>query len=311
MASHQFLPFKSGHNDFVHDVAYDYYGKRLASCSSDRRIKVWGQGEDGEWEEQSDWEAHRGSVWKLAWAHPEFGQVIASCSFDRTVGIWEEQEKSGGKSTWSKKAELADSRDSVHDLKFAPKHAGLQLATASADGFVRIYEAQDVMNLSQWQLKDEFQAGTYGATCLSWCQSRFNNPMLVVGTAKEEEEGVCAKVWENDGRQWKVAVQLQGHKQEVHDVCWAPDLGRSFHLIATASKDKTLRIWRIEDGDTVAGQVQEVAKKTEHDSEVWRVEWNITGSVLASSGDDGTVRLWRCTNEGKWDCISEICGGEH
>ena len=86
MASHQFLPFKSGHNDFVHDVAYDYYGKRLASCSSDRRIKVWGQGEDGEWEEQSDWEAHRGSVWKLAWAHSEFGQVIASCTFDRTVG---------------------------------------------------------------------------------------------------------------------------------------------------------------------------------------------------------------------------------
>ena len=28
-------------------------------------------------------------------------------------------------------------------------------------------------------------------------------------------------------------------------------------------------------------------------AEVWRVEWNITGTVLASSGDDGYVRLWR------------------
>jgi hypothetical protein len=35
--------------------------------------------------------AHNGSVWKVAWAHPEFGMgVLASASFDRTVCIWEE-----------------------------------------------------------------------------------------------------------------------------------------------------------------------------------------------------------------------------
>ena len=54
---------------------------------------------------------------------------------------------------WVKKAELVDSRDSVHDIKFAPHHTGLKLATASADGIVRIYEATDVMNLTQWQLQ--------------------------------------------------------------------------------------------------------------------------------------------------------------
>ena len=87
----------SGHGDFVHDVAYDFYGSRLASCSSDRTIKVWAKDEDvggsgSRWKEQCVWEAHRGPVWKLAWAHPQFGHLIASASFDRTVGIWEEQE---------------------------------------------------------------------------------------------------------------------------------------------------------------------------------------------------------------------------
>jgi hypothetical protein len=28
------------HDDYIHDIAFDYYGKRLASCSSDQYIKV-------------------------------------------------------------------------------------------------------------------------------------------------------------------------------------------------------------------------------------------------------------------------------
>jgi len=30
--------------------------------------------------------------------------------------------------------------------------------------------------------------------------------------------------------------------------------------------------------------------------QVWRVAWNVTGTVLASSGDDGCVRLWKGRN---------------
>ncbi len=28
------------HEDYIHDIAFDYYGKRLATCSSDQSIKV-------------------------------------------------------------------------------------------------------------------------------------------------------------------------------------------------------------------------------------------------------------------------------
>ena len=28
-------------------------------------------------------------------------------------------------------------------------------------------------------------------------------------------------------------------------------------------------------------------------AQVWRVAWNVTGTILASSGDDGCVRLWK------------------
>lgn len=34
------------HEDFVHDVQFDYYGKRIATCSSDQMIRIWERRED-------------------------------------------------------------------------------------------------------------------------------------------------------------------------------------------------------------------------------------------------------------------------
>ncbi len=31
---------ETGHEAVIHDVAYDYYGRRMASVSSDQRVKV-------------------------------------------------------------------------------------------------------------------------------------------------------------------------------------------------------------------------------------------------------------------------------
>ena len=56
---------------------------------------------------------------------------------------------------WVKRTSLVDSRTSVTDVKFAPRHLGLMLATCSADGIVRVYEATDIMNLSEWSLQHE------------------------------------------------------------------------------------------------------------------------------------------------------------
>lgn len=39
--------------------------------------------------------------------------------------------------------------------------------------------------------------------------------------------------------------------------------------------------------------VETAAEFNDHLCTVWRVAWNITGTVLSSSGDDGCVRLWK------------------
>lgn len=41
VATMQFSTLSSPHGGVVHDIAFDYYGNRFASCSSDRCLKVW------------------------------------------------------------------------------------------------------------------------------------------------------------------------------------------------------------------------------------------------------------------------------
>lgn len=53
--------------------------------------------------------------------------------------------------------------------------------------------------------------------------------------------------------------------------------------------------------------IELVADFTEHKGEVWRVEWNITGTILSSSGDDGRVCMWKSSYLDEWKLISVIC----
>ena len=51
----------------------------------------------------------------------------------------------------------------------------------------------------------------------------------------------------------------------------------------------------------------------DHEAEVWRVQWNVTGTTLGSSGDDGTVKIWKqnTTNLGngpRWILDGVIAG---
>ena len=39
---------------------------------------------------------------------------------------------------------------------------------------------------------------------------------------------------------------------------------------------------------------------------VWRVEWNATGTMLASSGEEGVVRLWKSTFRGEWREVKAV-----
>lgn len=320
------------HKDIIHDVSFDFYGRRMATCSSDHTVKIWDLNENEQWVCTADWKTHSGSVWKVTWAHPEFGQVIATCSFDCTAVVWEEQvgevnaiSQIGKSSHWIQRASLVDSSNSVTDLKFSPRHLGLLLAMCYKDGVVRIYEAPDVMNLSCWSVQFVITCKLASASCISWNPSRSHLPMLAVGTDDPRTNaGGKVEIFEmsNSARKWIKIATLMGVTDPVHDIAFAPNVGRSRHLLAIASKD--IHIMALnptkekhvtngggsggDGGNSNEPHMTALATLTDHESQVWRVEWNLTGTVLSSTGDDGFVRLWKDNYLGTWTCISQSKG---
>ena len=73
-----------------------------------------------------------------------------------------------------------DSQSSVSDVRFSPHYYGLKFASCSYNGYVRVYEAKDIMRLNDWTLTYEFES-LRGASCVCWSQSSLFPLLLAVG----------------------------------------------------------------------------------------------------------------------------------
>ncbi|KAJ3523449.1 hypothetical protein NMY22_g11435 [Coprinellus aureogranulatus] len=118
-----------------------------------------------------------------------------------------------------------------------------------------------------------------------------------------------AQAGSSDQAQQGGSINLNSYS--ITSVAWAPSCGRSYHLIATGGRDGHVRLWKLkpppedngdddamhEDGKWIATSIGDF---DHHKSAVGRVEWNITGTVLSSAGNDGRIRLWKANANGAW-----------
>ncbi|MFB2939366.1 TIR domain-containing protein [Aerosakkonemataceae cyanobacterium BLCC-F154] len=79
--------------------------------------------------------------------------------------------------------------------------------------------------------------------------------------------------------------QIEGHIDSVQAVAWSHD----GELIATASEDKTTKIWRRNGAlvTTLEG----------HKGTIWAVDWSYDGKLIATASDDNTVKIWNRKGE--------------
>ncbi|KAJ2223595.1 GTPase-activating protein S13 [Coemansia sp. RSA 520] len=290
------LQFDTQHEDMIHDAQLDYYGKRLATCSSDGSIRIFEVSN----QQQKFVEAlksHTGPVWQVSWAHPKFGSVLASCSYDGTVLIW--KETGSGFAVIHKHDKH---QASVNAIAWASHELGPVLLCGSSDGKISLVSFTET---GTWEVQMIRSAHATGVNAVSWA------PVIAANeptNLKLFATGGCdnnVKIWaySDETKTHDVVQTLSGHSDWVRDVAFAPNSGLPRTYLASCSQDKNVYIWT-RDAQSESLDWKQQALEPFPDV-VWRVSWSLSGNVLAVSCGDNRVTLWKENVKGEWECISE------
>lgn len=238
----------------------------------------------------------------MSWAHPKFGVILASASYDGKVLIWREEN-----GTWSNIAQHTVHQASVNSVSWAPQEYGALLLCSSSDGKVSIIEFKDEGKPDSVS----FPAHAIGANSASWAPPTVSGSLAQTATPSQETKrfvsGGCdnlVKIWKFDPavNNYVEEASLKGHSDWVRDVAWSPSvLSKSY--IASASQDRTVIIWT-QEGD--GPWKQKLLRDEKFPDVVWRVSWSLSGNVLAVSGGDNKVTLWKENLKGEWESAGVV-----
>jgi protein transport protein SEC13 len=321
-ASTKPVSFETGHDEMIHDAQLDYYGKRLASASSDRTIKIFEVSGENHLL-LATLKGHDGPVWAVSWGHPKFGTLLASCGYDAKVCIWKEE----AQNNWVKVFDDVSHESSVNSVSWGPHSFGLSLAAASADGNISVHTYKPEQK--NWD-KKVFAGHKGGVNALSWGPDLKTGALLAMNAAADQKSAASAaatsaaaaalkvsrrfvtggcdnriKIWREMDGQWieqKLFVNGDNaHNDWVRDVAWAPSLGLPTNTIASCSDDKTVIIWT----EDAHGQWRK-AKTLAFKVRVWKVTWSLMGNILAVAQGDNKVSLWKEALDGDWKCLTDI-----
>uniref|UniRef100_A0A7S3B8H0 Protein SEC13 homolog n=1 Tax=Haptolina ericina TaxID=156174 RepID=A0A7S3B8H0_9EUKA len=265
-------------------------------------IKVYDVVEGGERKHVADLSGHDGPVWQVAWAHPQYGNILASCSYDRQVMVWKEHSPQN----WSQVYIYRDHEGSVNSITWAPKEFGLCLACASSDESVRVLKRNDD---DTWDVKLISKAHVTGCNAVSWSPAIAPDAIASGGESTPVMRlvtGGCdnfVKLWRysEETASWERDVELpQLHTDWVRDVAFAPSLGAGALMFASCSQDKKVIIW------TQTPEGSWTHKVITFSCVLWRVSWSVTGNILAVSGGDNQVTLWKDNLLGDWEQIGQL-----
>lgn len=285
------LPAKytlSGHRQPITSVAFHQVFSVIASASEDGTIKIW-DWELGELERTI--KGHTKSVVDIDFGGPLDEILLASCSSDLTIKLWDPSNDYANIKT------LTGHDHTISSIRFNPQ--GTHLISASRDCTIRIWDVKSGYNIrtiqghSEWvksvtpSVDGQFilSAGIDQSARISSFLTG-EGKSTFIGHEHVIEHAIFAPAQANP-----YLASLEGLKEPVQS-----NFSSSFEYIATASRDKTIKIWNTR---------QEVIKTLiGHDNWVRQLAFHPSGKYLISVSDDKSIRCWDLSQMGR--CVKTI-----
>ncbi|KAF2278629.1 WD40 repeat-like protein [Westerdykella ornata] len=263
MASGQsFQSFSHRHQDLVLAVDFNYFGTRMVTAGSDHRLKVWDKKDDS-WNLVESWRAHDAEIVDVKWNGPFMGEVIGSIGEDGRCKLWQEDvtEVPMSGSRFKLICNMASvSQAPFMSLDFKNIMHETWLALITRDGYLTVYEPLDQSSLNEWTVlaehwvcqnnpperQDEvgFKVVFHKEKLPCWTAIMAGLDRKSLSLAVAAMKDVIVFRTDKAKRFWPVA-HLTGARQIIRDLAWANGSMRGYDVIATASKDGSIRIYEL------------------------------------------------------------------
>ncbi|MBD1815243.1 AAA-like domain-containing protein [Microcoleus vaginatus DQ-U2] len=253
----------SGHQAEVWKVAISPDSNLIASASHDGAIKLWRR--DGTL--LKTLEAYRGPIWGLTFS-PD-GQKLACGGEDGTIKLWGYNET--GEFATEPYQNWKAHTGTVQVLGFSPD--GRILVSGSDDVTVKLW-LQD----STGEFLDRPYRTLQGHEAFVGCIGFNPNGEMFASSAERS-----IKLWQRDGT---LINSWQAHDAGISQFVFTPD-GQT---LITASQDKTIRFWNVNDLTQPAPQPYKILQA--HSAGIGSLTVSVDGSAIASGGLDKTIKLW-------------------